>query len=704
MPTNWNVNNTPFGVEIEVHRISVERGEQLALQFTEQLQKLQTLSSPDYRLTGSDREFLQSHNITREHLPSIHQAFEATKQAGFSFERHNLRWKAVSDGSLGSAAHDCEIVSPPLTRGLIPHVQSVTRQIRTAGGQMSEKTGLHIHVDARPLSTQTNQGYTATAALHRVVRNWFEMQWGVEEGAKQWNASYGSRESRLTNHYSPALSRAEVDHLNTSNIHWTTGSWAAPEGVSVGRYRSLNLHALSKHNTIEFRMFKGTLHAGEMKANIELLLHLVDHSVHNTATLDQTPGVNPVNEQLFTNLRQGRDPTTLPRQLAEEPENHYCRLLTIGLQGRDAATVRQHLVKGFVEHLPEEQQSDALRAFHAAARHRLEQARQRVSAPTPQQNQPSVASNLSTDARREQNNAEQQNHPVEQPAFSTSAPPPPHPWPSTTFIPSQPLTPQSARGLVDLSNGWSQPSRNGTIHRVFPSGNRDTRPGSTHWVDTGTPDTLADRALQSHLVNELAPASLRLNTRMCRFRNGQYGLMQSYQTRAASEHRGDIATQTSFVNHLVASLGQQQGNQWSPPEHHGLVLREVRDGLAHRLGELTHGHARDATATIRHLMLNHWDKVEPIVHKLFNSTSLQDRGIESAVLGVPQIGQTQTAAQSAVKLKDNIVKLRHTVISVLAREQHLPDAIRESFRRNQHYYQIPPSSMLSIDAIINGNR
>ena len=91
------------------------------------------------------------------------------------------------------------------------------------------------------------------------------------------------------------------------------------------RYHLLNLHATFSTerpaHTIEFRAFNGTLHAGEIKAYIQLCLAISAQALTSKAA----------------------SPT---RPVTDNPKYTFrCWLLRLGFIGDEFATAREHLLK-----------------------------------------------------------------------------------------------------------------------------------------------------------------------------------------------------------------------------------------------------------------------------------------------------------------------------------------------------------------------
>ena len=90
-----------------------------------------------------------------------------------------------------------------------------------------------------------------------------------------------------------------------------------------GRYYGLNLTALRRHGTVEFRWFAGTLHGGVVKAYLQLALGIAGKAL------------------------DVKKASAKPRQFTAENAKYSMRtlLIDLGLIGRDYTNTRMHLVK-----------------------------------------------------------------------------------------------------------------------------------------------------------------------------------------------------------------------------------------------------------------------------------------------------------------------------------------------------------------------
>ena len=102
------------------------------------------------------------------------------------------------------------------------------------------------------------------------------------------------------------------------------GESPAPQPSAPSRYHLLNLHAVWQKGTIEFRAFNSSLHAGEVKAYIQLCLAIS----HQALTVASASPTRPVTDNPAYTFR--------------------CWLLRLGMNGEEFKTARTHLLK----HMP----------------------------------------------------------------------------------------------------------------------------------------------------------------------------------------------------------------------------------------------------------------------------------------------------------------------------------------------------------------
>ena len=221
------------------------------------------------------------------------------------------RWECVYDGSVNSNnGRHAEIRTPVYNYRDIPELQEVVRSVRGAGSEVNRSCGIHIHVDGNNFH-RNPRGVRNLAMLVYHYEPLFEQAFNRND---RWNTGYCGRMNttfyqRLRDLQSNTLTLNQVTNI-------TSGS---------GR-NGLNLGALTYdyRNTIEYRWFYSTLHAGKVKALVQFALALTAYSLSI------------------------RNPTGSRMEGTHRPRERWERFIRrIGLVGNEFRTARQHLLNGF---------------------------------------------------------------------------------------------------------------------------------------------------------------------------------------------------------------------------------------------------------------------------------------------------------------------------------------------------------------------
>ncbi|HIQ01657.1 MAG TPA: amidoligase [Anaerolineales bacterium] len=224
-------------------------------------------------------------------------------------------WKVVADGSLINVPGHlrAEVVSPVLAYEDIPTLQEVIRAVRRCGAKVDEKCGIHIHVDARPFDGRT------LANLAKII---------YKQEALILTA-LGVNENRLRNYSKPVsdelirkIERSRPRTKDQLNRIWYGYHNRRPQHFDSTRYYGVNLHNVWYRGTVEFRWFEGTLHAGKVKAYIQLVLAIAAKALN------------------------GRAASSRKRSLDPQSARYDFRvfLLHLGLIGDEFKTARKHLL------------------------------------------------------------------------------------------------------------------------------------------------------------------------------------------------------------------------------------------------------------------------------------------------------------------------------------------------------------------------
>ena len=203
-------------------------------------------------------------------------------------------------------------------------VQEVVRALRQAGAKADASCGIHIHVG---LGEHTPQSLRRLVNIVNAKEDLLTQALGISPDRRgHWCKPVDPRFLAELNRRKPASMDAFAQiwygTLNGSRLDWRN---CAASHYDPSRYHLLNLHAAFSTerpaHTIEFRAFNGTLHAGEVKAYIQLCL-AISHQALTTKAASPT------------------------RPITDNPKYTFrCWLLRLGFIGGEFETAREHLTK-----------------------------------------------------------------------------------------------------------------------------------------------------------------------------------------------------------------------------------------------------------------------------------------------------------------------------------------------------------------------
>ena len=229
------------------------------------------------------------------------------------------KWKVVSDGSIdGPSEQRTEVVSPICRWEDIETVQAIVRALKAAGAVAHSSCGIHIHIGEGNHTPKT-------------LRNLVNIVNSKEDLLTQCLRISPARRTRWCRPVDPDFLR----RLNTkkpttredfARVWYNDRDWEyhARQHYDHSRYHLLNLHSVFQKGTIEFRAFNSTLHAGEVKAYIQLCMAISAMALKSaSASPRRTETDNPA----YT---------------------FRCWLLRLEMNGPEFKTAREHLMK----HMP----------------------------------------------------------------------------------------------------------------------------------------------------------------------------------------------------------------------------------------------------------------------------------------------------------------------------------------------------------------
>ena len=221
---------------------------------------------------GTELEFT---GITRSKAADVIAKFFGTSVSHRScgYDKYTVKdnagrvWTVMSDSSIRieNGGERCELVTPILHWSDIETLQKIVRQLRHAGAKVNETCGQHVHIGANGLTAQNLRTLVNTVASREEI---FYRALNVHEKRKQYCKPTDERFLRELNEKKPAT----LDKLKTI---WYGDEREHTWHYDNTRYTILNLHAFFTKQTVEFRIFNASLHAGEVKAAIQFCAAMV---------------------------------------------------------------------------------------------------------------------------------------------------------------------------------------------------------------------------------------------------------------------------------------------------------------------------------------------------------------------------------------------------------------------------------------------
>ena len=228
-------------------------------------------------------------------------------------DREGRRWKCVSDASIaGSRDQGTEFVTPVCRWEDLETVQACVRALRAAGAHADASCGIHVHVG---LGSHTPRTLRNLVNLVNAKEDLLTQALQISPARRErWCQPVDPDFLATLNRRKPTTSE-ELARIWYDDRNW---EWHAHQHYDPSRYHLLNLHAVWQKGTIEFRAFNSTLHAGEVKAYIQLCLAIS----HQALTVASASPNRPVTDNPAYTFR--------------------CWLLRLGMNGEEFKTARTH--------------------------------------------------------------------------------------------------------------------------------------------------------------------------------------------------------------------------------------------------------------------------------------------------------------------------------------------------------------------------
>jgi hypothetical protein len=190
-------------------------------------------------------------------------------------DNRNRKWKLVSDASItcqkkvgnrkqiADREYSVELVSPICRYEDIEDIQEMIRKLREAGAFCNKSCGIHIHINAAPF-----EAYQLRNLVNIVAAN-EDMIYKALKIDSERERRYCKK---IDKNFLEELNKKKPKTISGIQSLWYKGRDESHQHYHDSRYRCLNLHSVFQKGTIEFRAFNGSLHAGKLKAYLQLCM------------------------------------------------------------------------------------------------------------------------------------------------------------------------------------------------------------------------------------------------------------------------------------------------------------------------------------------------------------------------------------------------------------------------------------------------
>lgn len=275
--------NQTFGIEIEMSGITRQRAAELAA---------------DYFGTEA------------WHIGTYYDTYGAKDNKGRT-------WKFMYDSSIvaSSTNQKCEMVSPILTYDDMSDLQELVRIMRRNGAKSksSLQCGIHVHIGVgdhtiKTLKNLVNYMSSYQDVIYKALK--------IDPARERWC-------KKLEPMLIDKFNQRGLDTMAKGESAWygEGREYGKNQHYNETRYHGLNLHSVFSKGTIEFRLFNGTLHAGEIRSYITFCLAMSNFCLEKKSIRR-------------TRKNQFNDKYTM-----------YEMLCRIGIKGEEFKVVRDHLTK-----------------------------------------------------------------------------------------------------------------------------------------------------------------------------------------------------------------------------------------------------------------------------------------------------------------------------------------------------------------------
>ena len=256
-------------------------------------------------------------NTKSEHIGGGYDAYQAKDSKGRD-------WKIVSDSSITAEKKEnggrvfagpeyrVELVSPILIYEDIEPLQELIRSIAKAGAITNNNCGLHIHIEAanhtpRSLRNLVNLMASKEDLIYKALEIDAIRVRYCKQVEETLLVSLNKKKPKTLEDFADIWYEDYASERRSKHYH-------------LSRYHGLNLHTVFSGQTVEFRLFNSTTHAGKIKAYIQFCLAVS----HQAIIQKSASGKRTITDN--------------------EKYTFRCWLLRLGLIGEEFETCRYHLL------------------------------------------------------------------------------------------------------------------------------------------------------------------------------------------------------------------------------------------------------------------------------------------------------------------------------------------------------------------------
>jgi hypothetical protein len=193
----------------------------------------------------------------------IEVEFPEVKDSYELIDKHRLirGWTIQHDGSLDNGAEYKPKDRNKLhyNEDCIDQIKEIIGLIRAHKGTIRPTCGLHIHVD---MSKFTHR------EVVNIVKAFIDKQYYIYKQFNIIKSRMSSTAQKIPHSVKHLISERIVENLSKDK----EVDYGEKNEYFTDRYYGLNLQSLSLHNTIEFRLFNGTIQPGRIKKYIKWCL------------------------------------------------------------------------------------------------------------------------------------------------------------------------------------------------------------------------------------------------------------------------------------------------------------------------------------------------------------------------------------------------------------------------------------------------